>query len=90
MVVLFVEHVPPSIRGELTRWMLEPHAGVFVGKISTLVRERLWDKLRRDPRCGAAVIIYACDTEQGYTFETLGDPTRTPVDFDGLTLIRLN
>lgn len=87
-MVLFLEHVPGSLRGEISRWMLEPKAGVFVGKVSALVRERLWDKLTRDPRCGASVLMYACDTEQGYQVLTHGDPTRTPADYDGLTLIR--
>ncbi len=42
MMVLVLERVPPSLRGELTRWLLELRAGVFVGTVSALVRERLW------------------------------------------------
>lgn len=45
MVVLIVESVPPALRGELSKWMLEPKAGVFVGTISAAVRDLLWEKL---------------------------------------------
>lgn len=45
MVVLIVERVPASLRGALTRWMIEPKAGVFVGSVSAMVRERLWLKV---------------------------------------------
>ena len=47
MVVLFMEHVPPSLRGKLSRWMIEPRAGVFVGSISAMVREKLWESVRQ-------------------------------------------
>jgi CRISPR-associated protein Cas2 len=30
---MILEKVPTSLRGELTRWMLEPKSGVFVGNI---------------------------------------------------------
>ena len=32
MVVMVLEKVPVSLRGELTRWLIEPHPGVFVGR----------------------------------------------------------
>ncbi len=41
MVVIILEKVPAGLRGELTRWLLELKAGVFVGKVSAMVRERL-------------------------------------------------
>ncbi|MBA3516457.1 MAG: type I-E CRISPR-associated endoribonuclease Cas2, partial [Rhizobiales bacterium] len=31
MVVMMLERVSPSLRGELTRWLIEPKTGVFVG-----------------------------------------------------------
>ena len=44
MIIMILEKVPVSARGELTRWLLEPRAGVFVGHVSAMVRERLWEK----------------------------------------------
>ena len=41
MVVMLMEKVPKSVRGELTRWLIELRSGVFVGNISALVRDKL-------------------------------------------------
>ena len=45
MVVFLMEKVSVSLRGEITRWMLELRPGVFVGNISALVREKLWETI---------------------------------------------
>ena len=88
MVVLFIEHVPTSLRGELTRWMIEPKAGVFVGKISAMVREKLWDYIRnKAPECGITM-LYNARTEQGFAIRSYGDTTRSTIDFEGITLIQ--
>lgn len=89
MVVLLVERVPASLRGELTRWMLEPRPGVFVGRPSAMVRDRLWEKVRRSKKAGAAMLIRSADSEQGFAFALSGDTTRAVVDFDGLSLIQV-
>ena len=44
MVVLVLERVPASLRGELSRWMLEARAGVFIGDVTAMVRDKLWEK----------------------------------------------
>jgi CRISPR-associated protein Cas2 len=45
MVVVILESVPKTVRGELTRWLLELRAGVFAGNISAIVRDKLWETL---------------------------------------------
>ncbi|MHB9025925.1 MAG: type I-E CRISPR-associated endoribonuclease Cas2e [Armatimonadota bacterium] len=88
MVILFLEHVPTSLRGELSRWMMEPRAGVFIGTLSAMVRDKLWDHLREKvPDCGA-LLIYNAKTEQGFQIRTFGDTTRKVTEFDGLQLIK--
>lgn len=42
MIVIVVSACPTGLRGHLTRWLLEISAGVFVGKVTTRVRELLW------------------------------------------------
>ncbi|MBI3978198.1 MAG: type I-E CRISPR-associated endoribonuclease Cas2 [Chloroflexi bacterium] len=88
MVVLIVERVSPSLRGELTRWLLEPQAGVFVGTVSALVREKLWELVCKSAREGAATLIHNSDAEQGFAIRTWGTTSRAIADFDGLSLIR--
>ncbi|MCC7230140.1 MAG: type I-E CRISPR-associated endoribonuclease Cas2, partial [Fimbriimonadaceae bacterium] len=78
----------PGLRGELTRWLIEPQAGVFVGRLSARVRDRLWDKVIREVRDGSAVLLFSSRTEQGFAVRCHGDRDRVPIDCDGLTLIR--
>lgn len=88
MVIFILEHVQPSVRGELTRWMLEPRAGLFVGNISALVREKLWAMLQKKHPHSAMTLIHSARTEQGFALRTYGDTTRRVVDFDGISLIQ--
>ena len=87
MVVFLMEKVPVSLRGELTRWMLELRPGVFVGNISALVREKLWEMICQKVKGGAATLLQSAANEQGYSIRTFGVTTRTVKDFDGLQLI---
>jgi len=88
MLVLVVERVTPGLHGELTRWLLEPHSGVFVGDVSALVRELLWELVQEKVRGGAALLVYSADSEQGYRIRSCGETKRRVLEFDGLQLIR--
>ncbi len=89
MVVMILEKVPASLRGELTRWLIEPHTGVFVGHINAMVRDRLWDKCCQAKRAGGVVQAWSTNTEQRFQIRMAGTTKRTVVDFDGLQLICL-
>ncbi len=87
MVVIVLEKVPKRLRGELSRWMLEVSTGVFVGSMSALVRDLLWEKCKEKKTAGRCCQMYRTNNEQGFSIRTHGDTTRTLVDFDGLTLV---
>lgn len=89
MTVLLLDKVRPSVRGELSRWMVEPRAGVFVGRLSAAVRDRLWARLCREAgdEAGCTMITHAAN-EQGYRIQSVGNPSRLVVDFDGLQLVK--
>jgi CRISPR-associated protein Cas2 len=89
MVVMVLENVRPRLRGELTRWFLEPKAGVFVGRVSALVRDKLWEKVCMEIGDGGGVMIYSMNTEQGYLIKTCGKTRRQIEDFEGLLLVRM-
>ena len=89
MVVMVLEKVPASLRGELTRWLVEPHPGLFVGHVNAMVRDRLWDKCCKAERAGAVIQIWTTNTEQRFKMRAYGDTQREIVEFDGLQLIRL-
>ncbi|MFZ4508739.1 MAG: type I-E CRISPR-associated endoribonuclease Cas2e [Fimbriimonas sp.] len=87
MVVLVTTSLKPGVRGELTRWMIEPKAGVFVGNLPARVRDLLWEKLEQKAGSASGLMIFTTRTEQGFSIRSFGDPIRYPIDFDGLTLI---
>ena len=89
MVVIVLERVPPSLRGELTRWMLELRPGVFVGRVSAMVRDRLWEMVCRGMKGGAGLLVHNADNEQGFAIRFWGETSRSVVDFEGLQLIRV-
>ncbi|MDW8091981.1 MAG: type I-E CRISPR-associated endoribonuclease Cas2e [Meiothermus sp.] len=87
MVVIVLENVPKRLRGELSRWMLEVSTGVFVGSMTALVRDLLWEKCVEKKTAGRVCMMYRTNNEQGFEVRTHGDTTRILVDFDGLTLV---
>ena len=87
MMVIVVESAPPRLRGRLAVWLLEIRAGVYVGRYSRKVRERIWKDVEELIEGGDAVMAWAAPTDQGYDFATVGRNRRMPVDFDGLKLV---
>ena len=89
MTVVFVlENATEKLRGTLTRWMIEPKPGVFIGTLNAMVRDKLWEMIP-DHAPKGALMIYSCNNEQGYEMEIFGIPTRSIADLDGLQLIKI-
>jgi CRISPR-associated protein Cas2 len=89
MVVMILEKVTTSLRGELTRWLIEPHPGVFVGHVNAMVRDRLWDKCRKARRTGGVIQAWSTNTEQRFQIRMEGETRRDVVELEGLQLIRV-
>ena len=87
MVVLITEKVPATLRGELSRWMIEPRTGVFVGQISAMVRDRLWALAVKSAKGGGVILLWSSPTEQGFQWRIHGDTHRDLLDFEGLSLV---
>lgn len=97
MVLMMLERVTPSLRGELTRWLIQPRSGVFVGRVSALVRDKLWDKVvqaleaikpTRAGRKPGAMMVYTTNNEQGFAIRVTGQTDRQVEDFEGLLLVK--
>lgn len=86
MIVLVLSACPVGLRGYLTRWLLEVSAGVFVGKVSRRVRERIWERTTQQVKTGRAILVYSARTEQGLGFATHGHHWE-PVDVEGISLM---
>ncbi len=89
MIVISTTAVPDHVRGALSRWLVEPTAGLYVGTVSARVRDELWAAVAASVADGAAVCIHPADTEQGFLIQTAGERRRHVIEFDGLQLIAL-
>ena len=87
MVVIAMDCAQESIRGELTRWFLEIKPGVFVGNVNARIRDLLWDRICSTNKANGSVMIYSCNSEQGFSMRLAGDPKRQIVDLEGIQLV---
>lgn len=88
MVVIVMEKASARLRGELTRWLMETKNGVFVGKISALVRDKLWEKICNEAPVVSSLMIYSAANEQGFYIKMNGEPHRQVVEIEGLQFIK--
>lgn len=88
MLVMIMESVPPGLRGDLSRWMIEPHPGVFVGHINAMVRDRLWDRCCELSRGGGIIQIWSTNNEQRFSVRVYGITRREIIEIDGIQLVR--
>jgi len=89
MVVMILERVSPALRGQLSRWLIEPHTGVFVGHVNARVRDRLWEKCCQLSREGGVVQLWNTNNEQHFEMRMFGFTTRRVVEFEGLQLVEI-
>ena len=87
MLVIVVENVAPRLRGRLGTRLLEVRAGVYVGKASGRLRERIWEEIAAGVESGNAVMIWRAPNEQGFDLRTTGSNRRQVVRWDGLSLV---
>jgi len=81
-------HCPPSLRGELTRWLIEIRPMVYVGHTTARVREELWLKACKESQGGSVLQIWSSNTEQGFMARSWGAPDYILVDFEGILLVQ--
>ena len=85
--MFITENVPSSLKGELTKWMLQLKSGVFIGTLSSLVGEKLWKKIQEKQGKGGAIWVKTTNSEQRFEISISGMTNRSISNFDGLQLI---
>lgn len=86
MTVITVTNAPPSLKGDLTKWMQEISTGVYIGNFNTKIRENLWKRIKDSIGNGQATISYRYNNEIGYRFQTF-QTFQKPIDYDGIQLV---
>ena len=83
MIVVSLTNCPPRLRGDLTKWLIELNAGVYVGNVSARVRDELWQRICEHVKDGRATMVFSAHNEQGLDFR-VHNTTWIPKDFDGI------
>ena len=86
MIVIVLSKCPPSLRGDLSKWFFEISPNVFVGKVSTRIRDYLWDRIIRTIKDGRATMAFTSHSEQGFDYRTCGTDWKV-IDMDGIRLM---
>lgn len=88
MVTIVLTNCPAGLRGHLTRWLEEIAPGVFVGRVNSRLREKLWTLVLELVGNGRAIMVYPDrSTEQGYSYRVHRHDWEV-VDVEGISLIR--
>jgi len=89
MVIMILENVPAGLRGELSRWMIEPKSGVFIGEVTARIRDLLWEKCLAKAREGGIIQVWNTKNEQKFEIRMSGETSRKIVEIEGLKLIEV-
>ena len=74
----------------MSRWLLEPKTGVFLGNPSARVRDELWEKsVKKAKESGNIIQIWTGQNPQGFSYRQQGESERKFIDFEGLHLIKI-
>jgi CRISPR-associated protein Cas2 len=69
--------------------MIEPKAGIFLGRMTARIRDELWKKAVAKSACGACFQAWSSPGEQGFQVRTHGEMTRKIIDLEGLSLVAI-
>ena len=84
---MILENSPRSLRGELSRWLIEPSAGVFLGNPSARVRDELWGKAVEKSKDAHVLQVWSATNAQGFQYRQHNPKLRKFIDVDGIALI---
>lgn len=60
LTVITLKNVPPSLRGDLTKWMQEIATGVYIGNFNSKIRDNLWKRVKEISGCGEVTLSFYC------------------------------
>lgn len=86
MIVITLTDCPPALRGDLTKWLQEINTGVYVGQVSSRVRDEIWERVKESAKSGNATMVFSTNNEQRMDFR-VHNTSWEPIDFDGLKLM---
>jgi CRISPR-associated protein Cas2 len=87
MTVIVANDTPPTIRGILKRWFVEPKPNVFVGSVNRRTRDKVLEYVKRNAADMSLLILTSEPNCQGFKIERWGQPDRRDTEISGLWLV---
>jgi CRISPR-associated protein Cas2 len=88
MLLMILEKVPTSLKGALSRWLIQLRTGTFLGNPSRRVRDELWTKAcKKVGDKGCVLQVWSARNEQGFDHRQHGNTEHMLLDYEGLTLV---
>ncbi len=88
MVVMVLQKTPVGLKGDLTHWLMEVREGVYVGHVSALVRDLLWERCCKSRGAGRVFQAWSTNNEQHFQMRLAGCNDARVVDWEGVFLIQ--
>ena len=88
MIIVILSKCPKSLRGDLSKWMVEVSTNVFVGSASAKIRDNLWERIRSSVKGGKALMVYNTNSVQGFEFREFNEDYDI-IELDRIKLIRI-
>lgn len=86
MITVTTEAVPASLRGHLRNWLIEVQTGVFVGNVTKMVRDELWQIAQKEAKEGSVCFVWNSNNEQGFKVLLHNNRRRHVIDQEGYLL----
>ncbi len=88
MLIVLANDLPPAVRGRMKLWFIEPRPNTFVSGIKDSVADTVIEYLYQHCSPAAGVVIFKSMTKTpGYQIRTIGSPTKTLCEINGLQLV---
>lgn len=88
VVIIITESVQAACHGVVSRYLMRVGAGIYVGTLTSRVRDAMWLQAQEFRGRGEMTMIYPSVTPQGFTILGSGKSPKWLVDFDGLTFLK--
>ncbi len=88
MLIVLANDLPPTVRGRMKLWFVEPKPNVFVSGLKDSVANEVVDYLYKHCSPLAGVLIFkSLSKPPGYEIRTIGSPTKRMTELSGLQLV---
>ncbi len=88
MVIMILQKTPTGVKGDLSRWLFEVSPGVYIGHVTAMVRDRLWEKCSASKSAGSVFQAWSTNNEQHFAMRITGSDRYRTLDFEGLQFLQ--